>query len=59
MSESSTSQLETVNLRSQDGVATVTLNRPQALNAWNKQFALDLLAALGPGGRRATPYEPW
>jgi 2-(1,2-epoxy-1,2-dihydrophenyl)acetyl-CoA isomerase len=45
VSESSI-ELETVNLRLDDGVATVTLNRPQALNAWNKQFALDLLAAL-------------
>src|SRR5271155_3067805 len=39
-------QLETVNLSIADGVARVELNRPQALNAWNKQFALDLLAAL-------------
>jgi 2-(1,2-epoxy-1,2-dihydrophenyl)acetyl-CoA isomerase len=46
MSESPT-QLETVNLHlADDGVATIELNRPQALNAWNKQFALDLLAAL-------------
>jgi 2-(1,2-epoxy-1,2-dihydrophenyl)acetyl-CoA isomerase len=37
---------ETVGLSLADGVATVTLNRPQALNAWNRQFALDLLAAL-------------
>jgi len=39
-------QLETVNLSTADGVATVELNRPQALNAWNKQLGLDLLAAL-------------
>jgi 2-(1,2-epoxy-1,2-dihydrophenyl)acetyl-CoA isomerase len=45
MSEQQT-QLETVNLRLDAGVATVELNRPQALNAWNRQFALDLLAAL-------------
>jgi 2-(1,2-epoxy-1,2-dihydrophenyl)acetyl-CoA isomerase len=45
MSESPT-QLETINLRIADGVATVELNRPQALNAWNKQLGLDLLAAL-------------
>ncbi|HZL48308.1 MAG TPA: enoyl-CoA hydratase [Solirubrobacteraceae bacterium] len=38
--------LETVNLRVADGVATVELNRPEALNAWNKQLGLDLLAAL-------------
>ena len=45
MSESSI-ELETVRLLIADGVATIELNRPQALNAWNKQFALDLLAAL-------------
>ena len=37
---------ETVNLRLADGVATVELNRPEALNAWNEQLGLDLLAAL-------------
>ena len=46
MSESDT-QLETVNVHlADDGVATVELNRPAALNAWNKQLGLDLLAAL-------------
>ncbi|HWX45885.1 MAG TPA: enoyl-CoA hydratase [Solirubrobacteraceae bacterium] len=40
--------LETVNLLVDDptGVATVQLNRPEALNAWNKQLGLDLLAAV-------------
>ena len=38
--------LETVELRAQDGVAWVTLNRPQALNAWNRQLGLDLRAAV-------------
>ncbi len=39
--------LETVNLLSgPEGVATIELNRPQALNAWNQQLGLDLLAAL-------------
>jgi 2-(1,2-epoxy-1,2-dihydrophenyl)acetyl-CoA isomerase len=38
---------ETVNLSiDSDGVATIELNRPQALNAWNQQFGRDLLAAL-------------
>ncbi|HTA13415.1 MAG TPA: enoyl-CoA hydratase [Solirubrobacteraceae bacterium] len=39
-------QLETVNVLTQDGAATIELNRPQALNAWNRQFGEDLLAAL-------------
>jgi 2-(1,2-epoxy-1,2-dihydrophenyl)acetyl-CoA isomerase len=46
-------QLETVNLRVVDGVATVELNRPEALNAWNRQFGEDLLATL----RRAREDE--
>ena len=46
MSELST-ELETVNVRHADGAATIELNRPQALNAWNAQFGADLLAALG------------
>jgi 2-(1,2-epoxy-1,2-dihydrophenyl)acetyl-CoA isomerase len=40
-------QLETVNVSRADGAATVELNRPDALNAWNAQFGEDLLAALG------------
>jgi 2-(1,2-epoxy-1,2-dihydrophenyl)acetyl-CoA isomerase len=39
-------ELETVNVRTSDGVATIELNRPEALNAWNAQFGEDLLAAL-------------
>ena len=39
-------QLESVNVRVADGVATVELNRPQALNAWNAGLGADLLAAL-------------
>jgi 2-(1,2-epoxy-1,2-dihydrophenyl)acetyl-CoA isomerase len=45
MSEQS-SELESVNVRVADGVATIELNRPQALNAWNAQLGADLLAAL-------------
>ncbi len=45
MSESHT-QLETVNVRVQEGTATIELNRPEALNAWNAQLGADLLAAL-------------
>ncbi len=38
--------LETVQFESVDGVAWVTLNRPDALNAWIRQLGLDLQAAL-------------
>src|ERR1700679_3483371 len=41
-----TTTLETVNVSVLDGAATVELNRPQALNAWNHQFGRDLLAAM-------------
>jgi 2-(1,2-epoxy-1,2-dihydrophenyl)acetyl-CoA isomerase len=40
-------QLETVNLLVADGAATIELNRPAGLNAWNGQLGIDLLAALG------------
>jgi len=46
-------QLETVNVRVADGAATIELNRPQALNAWNAQLGADLRAAL----RRAAEDE--
>jgi 2-(1,2-epoxy-1,2-dihydrophenyl)acetyl-CoA isomerase len=39
-------ELETVNVRIDDGAATIELNRPHALNAWNAQLGADLLAAL-------------
>jgi 2-(1,2-epoxy-1,2-dihydrophenyl)acetyl-CoA isomerase len=45
-----TTQLETVNVHVADGVATVELNRPGALNAWNSQFGDDLLVALRSAG---------
>jgi 2-(1,2-epoxy-1,2-dihydrophenyl)acetyl-CoA isomerase len=37
---------ETVDLRIEDGVAEITLNRPERLNAWNAQFGDELRAAL-------------
>ena len=37
---------ETVDLRIDDGVAEVTLNRPERLNAWNQQFGDELRDAL-------------
>jgi 2-(1,2-epoxy-1,2-dihydrophenyl)acetyl-CoA isomerase len=39
-------QLATVNVHLINGAATVELNRPEALNAWNRQLGVDLLAAL-------------
>jgi 2-(1,2-epoxy-1,2-dihydrophenyl)acetyl-CoA isomerase len=45
VSDTNTS-LETINVSLADGVATIELNRPQALNAWNRQFGEDLLEAL-------------
>jgi 2-(1,2-epoxy-1,2-dihydrophenyl)acetyl-CoA isomerase len=39
-------ELETVNVRVADGAATIELNRPHALNAWNAQLGADLVAAL-------------
>jgi 2-(1,2-epoxy-1,2-dihydrophenyl)acetyl-CoA isomerase len=41
-----TTTLETVNVSILDGAATIELNRPAALNAWNHQFGADLLAAM-------------
>ena len=37
---------DTVNLHRRDGEAKIELNRPETLNAWNRQFGHDLLAAL-------------
>jgi 2-(1,2-epoxy-1,2-dihydrophenyl)acetyl-CoA isomerase len=38
--------LETVDLTLRDGVAWITLNRPDALNAWNSQFGEELNATV-------------
>ena len=37
---------DTIDLRIEDGVAEVTLNRPERLNAWNQQFGEDLRSAI-------------
>ena len=42
----STVNLETVDLTRADGVAWVTMNRPEALNAWTRQLGRDMIAAL-------------
>jgi|SRR5579875_2881293 len=39
-------ELQTVQLRVSDGVAWLTLNRPEALNAWTRRLGEDMLAAL-------------
>jgi 2-(1,2-epoxy-1,2-dihydrophenyl)acetyl-CoA isomerase len=46
MSQASTDQLQTVNVRRVDAAATVELNRPDTLNAWNHRLGSDLLYAL-------------
>jgi 2-(1,2-epoxy-1,2-dihydrophenyl)acetyl-CoA isomerase len=38
--------METVTLERRDGELRITLNRPDTMNAWNKQLGLDLLAAV-------------
>jgi 2-(1,2-epoxy-1,2-dihydrophenyl)acetyl-CoA isomerase len=40
------SELETINIHRRGGVATIELSRPETMNAWNKQFGIDLLAAV-------------
>jgi 2-(1,2-epoxy-1,2-dihydrophenyl)acetyl-CoA isomerase len=37
---------DTVNLTRRDGAAIIELNRPETMNAWNKEFGEDLLAAV-------------
>ena len=44
-------ELETVNLRREGAAATIELNRPETLNAWNAQLGHDLLAAVDAGRR--------
>jgi 2-(1,2-epoxy-1,2-dihydrophenyl)acetyl-CoA isomerase len=46
-------ELESVNVQMTGAAATIELNRPEALNAWNAQLGADLLAAL----RYATTEE--
>src|SRR5512132_4358776 len=40
------SEYETVNVHRDGGAATIELNRPETLNAWNTQLGHDLLAAV-------------
>ncbi len=39
-------EYETVQVERRGGELRITLDRPEAMNAWNKQFGLDLLAAV-------------
>lgn len=39
-------EYETVNLWRRGGAAKIELNRPDTMNAWNRQFGLDLLEAV-------------
>ncbi len=47
-------ELHSVNVRREGGAATIELNRPDALNAWNAQLGEDLLAALRDAAADAT-----
>jgi 2-(1,2-epoxy-1,2-dihydrophenyl)acetyl-CoA isomerase len=46
----STLNLETVELTRSSGVAWVTMNRPEALNAWTQQLGREMIAALDEAG---------
>ena len=50
--------LETVNVRRDGAAATIELNRPETLNAWNAQLGHDLLAAVSEAPR-TTASAPW
>jgi 2-(1,2-epoxy-1,2-dihydrophenyl)acetyl-CoA isomerase len=39
-------EYETIKLHHSDGAATIELARPETLNAWNRQFGIDLLDAV-------------
>ena len=39
-------EYETVQVERRGGELRITLDRPEAMNAWNKQFGLDLRAAV-------------
>ena len=39
-------EYETVNVYRRGGAAKIELNRPETRNAWNKQFAMDVVGAL-------------
>ena len=42
-----------------DGIATITLNRPDAMNGLDVATKEALLGRRAPGGRRTTPCAAW
>jgi 2-(1,2-epoxy-1,2-dihydrophenyl)acetyl-CoA isomerase len=40
------SELQTIKIHRRGGAATIELSRPETMNAWNKQFGLDLRVAV-------------
>ena len=44
--------METVTLERRGAELRITLNRPDVMNAWDKQLGIDLLAAVTAGGER-------
>ena len=52
------SEYETVNVHREGAAATIELNRPETLNAWNAQLGHDLLAAVDARSPRTTACAP-
>jgi 2-(1,2-epoxy-1,2-dihydrophenyl)acetyl-CoA isomerase len=46
MSDTTDQRYGAVSLRREEGAATIELNRPETLNAWNRELGVDLLAAV-------------
>ena len=51
--------LETVLYDVRDGVATITLNRPEAMNAWTPQLSDELSLAMGAADADDAKSAPW
>ena len=49
----------TVRYEVNDGIATITLNRPDAMNGLDVATKEALLDAVRAGGRRTTPCGAW
>ena len=46
-------QYDTITRQDHDGMAVVTLNRPEVMNALNTQMRAEITHAIGPAGREA------